>query len=212
MKDVYCDSPPMTDDLCKQATLYALGALDGDEVMLFERHLELGCDTCKAELNKFQFVIDQLNHVPPAVSPPSSIRSTLLQRIKNEPLLDRENRPIETKIKKSEVGLTFIKAADDRWQEILPGIKLKPLFVDKKQGRMTALARMEPNTAYAAHRHTAPEEFYVLEGTCFCGGQLLHPGDYHRAETGSIHAETSTKDGCLMFIIFSPENEMIDHI
>lgn len=203
---------PMANDLCKQVALYALGALDGDELMLFERHLEQGCGTCETELYKSQLVVDQLNHAPPAVSPPPSIRSTLLQRIKNEPLLDRRYQPLEAKIKESETGLTFIKATDNRWQEILPGIKLKPLFVDKEQGRMTALARMEPNTAYAAHRHTAPEEFYVLEGTCYCGGQLLHPGDYHRAETGSIHTETSTKDGCLMFIIFSPENEMLDHI
>ena len=72
--------------------------------------------------------------------------------------------------------------------------------MEKKQGRMTALARMEPNTSYTAHRHSAPEEFYLLEGTCYVDGQLLQTGDYHRAETGSIHTETSTKDGCLMFI------------
>jgi ChrR-like protein with cupin domain len=202
----------MKDDFCEQAALYALGALDGDELVLFERHLEQGCCACETELNKSQFVIDQLSYIAPAVTPPSSIRSKLLERIKNKPLLDRKNQPLETKIERPEVGLTFIKAGDDRWQEILPGIKLKPLFVDEKQGRMTALARMEPNTAYAAHRHTAPEELYVLEGTCFCGGQLLYPGDYHRAETGSIHTETSTTEGCLMFIIFSPENEMLGHV
>jgi anti-sigma factor ChrR (cupin superfamily) len=202
----------MKDDFCEQAALYALGVLDGDELILFERHLEQGCGICETELNKSQYVIDQLSHIPPTVSPPSSIRSTLLQRIKNVPLHNRENQPLETKIERPNEGLTFIKAADNRWQEILPGIKLKPLFVDKKQRRMTALARMEPNTAYAAHRHTAPEEFYILEGSCFCGGQLLYPGDYHRAETGSIHTETSTTEGCLMFIIFSPENEMLGHV
>lgn len=201
----------MTDNLCKQATLYALGALDSDEFVLFERHLEQGCNSCKMELNKYLSVIHQLSNIPQAVTPPSSIRSKLLQRIKNEPLLNHEDRRLEIKTKQSQTGLIFIRASDDRWQEILPGIKLKPLFVDKKQGRMTALARMEPNTAYAAHRHTTPEEFYLLEGTCNVDGQLLQTGDYHRAEAGSIHTETSTKDGCLMFIIFSPDNEMLNH-
>ncbi|GJL72682.1 MAG: hypothetical protein NMNS01_18810 [Nitrosomonas sp.] len=200
------------DDLCKQASLYALGVLDGDELRLFERHLDQGCSNCNTELNRFQPVVNQLSHIPPVVPSPPSIRSALLQRIKNEPLAGQpENHPCGSDTEKSEAGFVFIKAADNRWQEILPGIKLKPFFVDNTQNRMTALIRMEPNTTYAAHRHTAPEELYVLEGTCFCGGQLLRPGDYHRAETGSIHDETSTKDGCLMFIIFSPENEMLDY-
>ena len=77
---------------------------------------------------------------------------------------------------------------------------------------MTALARMAPNTHYAAHRHATPEEFYILEGACNVDGQLLYPGDYHRAETGSIHYDTSTQDGCLMLIIFSPNNEMLDRV
>lgn len=199
------------EDLCKQASLYALGALDGDELRLFERHLDQGCSNCNTALSKFQLVVNQLSHVPPVVPPPSSIRSTLLQRIKKEPLASQpETQPFETEPEKTETGLIFVKSADSRWQEILPGIKLMPFFFDNKQGRLTALIRMEPNTAYAAHRHKAPEELYVLEGTCFCGGRLLLPGDYHRAETGSIHDETSTKDGCLMFIIFSPENEILD--
>lgn len=202
----------MADDLCKQASLYALGALDGDELILFERHLEQGCSTCETELNKFMLVVNHLNYIPPVVPSPSSIRPSLLQRIKDKPRPGHlESQPFESKTEEPETGLIFIKAADNQWQEILPGIKLKPFFIDNKQERMSALLRMEPNTTYAAHRHTAPEELYVLEGTCFCGGQLLHPGDYHRAETGSVHDETSTKNGCLMFIIFSPENEMLYH-
>lgn len=48
------------------------------------------------------------------------------------------------------------------------------LQIDNKQYRMTALIRMEPNTTYAAHRHTASEELYVLEGTYFCGRNREH--------------------------------------
>ena len=76
---------------------------------------------------------------------------------------------------------------------------------------MTALVRMDPGCEYSPHRHARAEELYVLEGTCYCGGRLLHPGDYHRAEAGSIHMETSTEDGCFMLVIFSPDNEMLEN-
>ena len=202
----------MKDNLCEQAASYALGALDGDELVLFERHLEQGCGTCETELNKSQFVINQLCNIAPAVTPPSSVRSKLLARIQDEPLPDQDlaNQPLTTKVDKSEAGLTFIKATDGLWQELMPGILLKPLSINTAQNQMTALVRMAPGATYPPHRHTTPEEFYCLEGTCFIGGQLLYPGDYHRAEIGTIHHETSTKDGCLILGIFSPNNEMLD--
>jgi hypothetical protein len=57
----------------------------------------------------------------------------------------------------------------------------------------------------------AGDLFWVaLEGTCLIGGQLLQQGDYHRAEIGTVHHETSTEDGCLMLIIFSPNNELLE--
>ena len=51
------------------------------------------------------------------------------------------------------------------------------------------------------------EEIYVLEGTCHCAGRLMYPGDYHRAEAGSIHPPTSTETGSLMLVISSTQNE-----
>lgn len=190
-----------SNNFCQLVPLYVLGVLDGDELVLFKNHLAQGCSSCTEELKKYQSVVDQLSFTATDITPPPSIRASLLQQIKNESLRKPENRKIKTKAENIESGLTFIKATDDHlWNEIQPGIWLKPLFMYKKQGRMTAIARMDPNTSYAAHRHTAPEEFYVLEGSCYCGGQLLYPGDYHRAETGSIHSETSTENGCQMLI------------
>jgi hypothetical protein len=53
------------------------------------------------------------------------------------------------------------------------------------------------------------EELFVLEGGCVCEGQALFPGDYHRSEADSLHRETSTDDGCLLLITFSPRNEIV---
>lgn len=194
-----------TNELCEQAALYILGVLKGDELVVYKNHLDHGCTVCEAELKGFQFVADQLSYSPPIVTPPPTLRDRLLKRVKNEALSDSQNKSIDI-----QTGLTFVRTADKPWQEIQPGIQLKLLFIDKKQGRMTALARMEPDTTYAAHRHTTAEEFYILEGTCDVDGQLLQTGDYHRAEADSIHYKTATKDGCLMLIIFSPDNEMLE--
>ncbi len=202
--------PHPNDETSEKAALYALGALDGEEVQAFERHLEGGCASCQAELEGFKAVVGHLGHSAKVVTPRDSLRTELMERVKREGKGSKESDILNPQAKEVEAGLTFVRASDELWQEVMPGILLKPLFVDTTQGRMTALVRMAPGVTYAPHRHTAPEEFYCLEGTCFIGGQLLHPGDYHRAETGTIHHETSTKDGCLILGIFSPNNEMLD--
>ena len=106
-------------------------------------------------------------------------------------------------------GFTFVRAEDSHWRVIGPGIRVKVLSFDRAQGRMTALARMDPHSAFRPHEHPGPEEFYVLEGTCFIGGQWLQVGDYHRADPGTCHHETSTEEGCLMLTMFTPSQEML---
>ena len=204
--------PHPTDETREKAALYALGALDGAEVEAFERHLLEGCASCQAELEGFKAVVGQLAHSSGLVSPRASLRGELMERVKNESARSNESVVPQLQATGDEPGFTFVRASDDLWQEVMPGILLKPLFIDTTQGRMTALVRMAPGISYAVHRHTAPEEFYCLEGTCFIGGRLLHPGDYHRAEAGTIHYETSTEDGCLMLGIFSPSNEILDTV
>ena len=200
-----------SDEVLEQAALYALGALEGQEKETFEKLVAEGGGACQA-VKGFQQVTGQLGSTVEPIDPPSALRERLMERIVAEKRTDQHGATSEPVKQSEDTGLTFVRSTDDLWQEIMPGVQLKPLSFDKMQGRMTALARMAPRTNYAAHRHTAPEEFYVLEGTCFCGGQLLHPGDYHRAEIGTVHEETSSEDGCLMLIIFSPNNEMLDSV
>ncbi len=197
------------DEILEQAALYALGLLQGQEKEAFEKLVAEGCTTCQA-VKDFQKVASLLGTAAIPVPPPSSLRATLLKRIAAEKGARQQESMAKPAGPLEETGLTFIRSVDNLWKEILPGILLKPLFLDKAHGRMTALARMAPHSRYAPHKHTAPEEFYVLEGTCFIGGQLLHEGDYHRAEVGTVHHETSTENGCLMLMIFSPNNEMLE--
>lgn len=198
-------------DLLAQAALYALGELEGEELQAFEEIMKEGCLLCRA-VESFQKVVAQLGIATKPVQPPAHLRSKLLARVKAEtnsgPASDEVTFDQEEG-ESSPPGLTFVHAGSVGWQEVAPGLRLKPLFFDESQGRMTALVRMDAGCNYAIHRHDKPEELFVLEGTCFCGGRMLYPGDYHRADTDTIHEETSTTDGCLMLVIFSPNNEML---
>ena len=106
-------------------------------------------------------------------------------------------------------GLTFIKAAEGVWRELAPGVSAKMLSFDTVYRRATTLLRIAPGTSYAPHRHTEMEELFVLEGGCRVAGRELTAGDYHRAEAGTEHHDTSSDDGCLLLIISSPQNEML---
>lgn len=106
-------------------------------------------------------------------------------------------------------GLAFIRASEGNWRGIAPGVTAKLLSFDPASRRATTLLRFAPGTSYAPHRHTAVEELYVLEGGCSIAGREMAIGDYHRAEVGTVHHDTSTDDGCLLLVISSPQNEML---
>ena len=106
-------------------------------------------------------------------------------------------------------GLTFIRASEGTWRGIAPGVMVKLLSFDPTSGRTTTVLRFAPGTSYAPHRHTAVEELYVLEGGCSIAGREMTVGDYHRAEAGTVHHDTSTDEGCLLLVISSPQNEML---
>lgn len=106
-------------------------------------------------------------------------------------------------------GLTFIRASEGTWRGIAPGVTAKLLSFDSVSSRTTTLLRFAPGTSYAPHRHTAVEELLVLEGGCSIAGREMTVGDYHRAESGTVHYDTSTDEGCLLLVISSPTNEML---
>ncbi len=106
-------------------------------------------------------------------------------------------------------GLTFIKASEGTWWKVAPGVLAKLLSFDPVSRRTTTLLRFAPGTRYAPHRHIAVEELLVLEGGCSIAGHEMAVGDYHRAEAGTVHHDTSTDEGCLLLVISSPQNEML---
>jgi quercetin dioxygenase-like cupin family protein len=69
---------------------------------------------------------------------------------------------------------------------------------------------MAPGATLVAHRHADVEESYVIEGDLLVAGELMHAGDYCRAEPGSVHAGVSTIHGCV-FIAVQSQRDELDH-
>jgi quercetin dioxygenase-like cupin family protein len=95
-----------------------------------------------------------------------------------------------------------IGSSEGEWTESgLPGIRVKILAVDRQRGLVTMLLRGEPGARYPSHRHSTPEECYVIRGSVTIGGRVLRPGDFHHADADSDHGEITTMDGAEVLLV-----------
>lgn len=67
-----------------QAEIYALGALDGDELAALEAHLADGCPVCERHILTTREALTLLLHSLTPVAPPSRVRERLLEQIAME--------------------------------------------------------------------------------------------------------------------------------
>jgi quercetin dioxygenase-like cupin family protein len=180
------------------ASSYALGALGKRELEEFERLLEEGYQLCEAELRGFREVVSQIGYSTTPVSPSANLKERLLSRVKGEA------RAIH------KAGFLFVRSTEGEWKEIAKGVSLKRLFFDPGRQYATALVRMSAGTSFPRHRHTETEECYVLEGDIRMGDQVFRAGDYVRAEAGSIHEGIYSESGCMLLILSSQRNEILE--
>jgi anti-sigma factor ChrR (cupin superfamily) len=188
------------------AALYALGALSQHEARSFEAHLAEGCDICQAELESFEQTVRAVAFSAAEAEPSPRVRAELLAAVsKSVP---------EQSVKPAPAGgleqFVSILASEGKWRELGEGVLLKNLHVDRATGIATSLVRMLPGAALPCHQHIGVEQVFVIEGDCSIAGQKLMPGDYHRAEAGSIHQSTSTVDGTLFLLIAPERYEVLD--
>ena len=223
-------------ELEEQAALYALGILEPDDRRAFAVRLQGESLPLRQAATAYRAVVDALASAAAPVVPMPALRERIVDRIAGEAAreasqfecvantLAQNAAPVAPRAslrervlaqaanqgepqRQMESAFTFLRASDLEWQEVSPGTFVKVLHNDMVNARATVLCRMEPDSVYGSHRHAQMEELYVLEGTCHCAGRLMYPGDYHRAEAGSIHPPTSTETGSLMLVISSTQNE-----
>lgn len=80
------------DEWLEQAEIYALGALDGEELTRFEAHLATGCRSCEDHLLKTRETLTLLPRSLTPLTPPPAVKARLLERIAGEaapPALER---------------------------------------------------------------------------------------------------------------------------
>ena len=68
----------------EQADVYALGALDKEELAQFEGHLATGCRTCAERIRETREALTLLPRSLPTVAPPSALRARVLAEIAAE--------------------------------------------------------------------------------------------------------------------------------
>ncbi|HKS43255.1 MAG TPA: cupin domain-containing protein [Blastocatellia bacterium] len=188
------------DEMREKTALYALGALSQHEAHIFEEHIAEGCDFCHAELGAFEQVVNAIALDAGEEEPSPDVRDKLIAAI-NDTSNGNDSKP--AKAKRSEQKTVSIRSNDGKWMEAQEGIFCKPLYFDKASGMATSLVRMGPGTSLTAHKHEGVEQFFILEGDCNVCGEILGPGDYHRAPAGTIHESTSTVNGT-MFLLVAP--------
>jgi anti-sigma-K factor RskA len=67
------------------AAVYAVGALDGDDLVQFESHLAEGCQPCATALRESRETLARLALADPPTVPPPGVKAALLARIGTAP-------------------------------------------------------------------------------------------------------------------------------
>ena len=177
-------------DYAERVFLYALQALPSGEAAVVGGHIA-GCAECRQEMETLRPVVDSFASWPTDVLRPSvPLWERLAQRIAaetdGEPVLPSPQR-----------------WAEPEWTEPAPGISCKLLSTDTDKKRVSMLVRLAPGTDYPPHRHGGIEELHLLHGELMIGDRKLYPGDYNRAEAGTVDHRVWSETGCTCVLITS---------
>jgi quercetin dioxygenase-like cupin family protein len=98
---------------------------------------------------------------------------------------------------------------DDDWlPHPVPGIRMKILSVNRRNGYATLLLDVKPGTRFPAHHHDGDEECYVISGSVITLGRRLGPGDFVHADAGTDHGELWTQEGARVLLVVPPDDDM----
>jgi hypothetical protein len=177
----------------ERVSLYALQALPAGEVPAVEAQIA-GCAACREELEALHPIIGSFVSWPTDVLRPPT------------PLWDRLARRIAAETGQEPVSPAPRRPAEAEWEEVAPGISVKLLATDAETHRVSMLVRLAPGTDYPPHRHAGIEELHLLDGELMIDDRKLYPGDYSRAEAGSVDRRVWSETGCTCVLITSAKD------
>jgi anti-sigma factor ChrR (cupin superfamily) len=181
------------DDLEALALADAIGALDADERASLEARVALLTPEQQAHVASLYDVALALGSSVDQMEPPARVRAAVLAATRAP-------------------GRYSVFAGDRPWTDTpLPGIQMKVLSMDQARGMATMLIRAIPGAVYPSHRHSGPEECYVIRGSVIMDGRVLRAGDFHHADADSDHGEITTTEGAEVLIVGAIDDYLPGH-
>jgi quercetin dioxygenase-like cupin family protein len=171
-------------------SLHVLEALAPTDAARAEAQIA-ACADCRREVTALRQVVGAFVAWPTEVLRPSG---SLWQRLASRIAAETGEPPVPPPPR---------RWADTAWDEVAPGISVKLLSTDRVHNRVSMLVRLAPGTDYPPHRHAGVEELYMLDGELIVDEQRFHPGDYRRAELGSVDHRVWTETGCACLLVTS---------
>ena len=173
------------DDLQALVLADAIGALDPDELRELEARLAALSPSARAEVDHLYDASVEIAANASGEAPSPGVRDALLAQV-------------------AAPANHTITATDGEWVETAtPGVRRKILALDRARDRVTMLLKGEPGARFPAHRHSGPEECYVISGSLIVEGRVLRAGDFHHADGGSDHGELWTDEGVEVLLVAS---------
>jgi anti-sigma factor ChrR (cupin superfamily) len=170
--------------------MYALQALPASEAAVVGERLAT-CAECRQEVETLRPIVDVLPAWPTDVLRPSA---SLWERLAGRIAAEKGEKPLSPPPQ---------RWAQPEWKEAAPGISVKLLATDTNENRVSMLVRLAPGAEYPGHRHAGVEELHLLHGELMIDDRKLYPGDYNRAEAGSVDRRVWSETGCTCVLVTS---------
>ena len=172
-------------DIQALALADAIGALDRDERRELEARVAALPPSVRAEVAQLYDASIEIAASAISEQPSPCVRDALLARI-------------------AAPANHTIASTDGEWVDTaVPGVRVKILAIDRARDRVTMLLKAAPGARYPAHRHSGPEECYVISGSLNVEGRVLRAGDFHHAESDTDHDELWTDEGVEVLLVAS---------
>jgi len=179
-----------------QVFLYALHALPTDEMAVVRAQISR-CKECQQEMETLAPVVQSFAGWPADVLRPSeSLWERLAQRLATDTGAPPSVRPLE-------------RSSKPEWEEAAPGIHIQILAVDAVRDTVSMLVRLDVVAEYPGHVHAGIEELHLLHGVLKVDDRTFYPGDFIRAEAGSVDHRVWTETGCTCFVVTSTRDVLL---
>ena len=95
----------------------------------------------------------------------------------------------------------IIAVSDMAWQEMQPGIRMKPLWTDEATQRRAVLSRIDPGSQLPRHKHVGDELIFVIEGALSDEFGTVWAGNMGYRPNGCVHTVGSKQGATVLALI-----------